>query len=169
MPEGVKSFENWISSMWNNLSEKEKEYYENLAEEDKKRVEKENEKNQVEYRIYDKPKKFLSAFNFFTMEKKKEGENMSDAVKRLCDEWDQMPAEKRSYYDNLALKDKEDYEEKMEMFKEKGYFIDKDIKEYENERRKEMAAFGKKKFLEGSQRNIPRKKVASKSRGKNKK
>ena len=99
LPEGVDNFMKYAAGKWEKLDSKQKEQFEKLAEEDKIKVEKKNERSHPENRVYDKPKKPLTAFMAYVNDHRKEDESQTDAVKRLSSEWEDMKQKEKEKYE----------------------------------------------------------------------
>ena len=76
-----------------------------------------------------------------------------------------MKQKEREKYEKKASKELEHYHKKVQMFKEKGYFIDKELTKEQEKIREERSERAKANFSHAS----PKKKTTSASKGKNKK
>ncbi len=164
LPDGYENFGQYIKGKWDKLDSKQKEKFEKMAEEDRAKVERKNEKSHPENRIYDKPKRPQNAFNIFIAENKKENETIAEATKRLGSDWEDLKQKEREKYEKKATKEFQHYHKKVEMFKEKGYFIDKELTKEQEKIREKRSEKAKANFHAS-----PKKKTTSASKSKNKK
>lgn len=97
---------------WSSMTDEEKKEYNDLAEEDRLRYEKENEeflkKNPLP------PKKNCSAYNMYCRETKVNTKKDEEGVKA----WKDLTSDEKSYYQELADKDKLRYQSELEVFTE---------------------------------------------------
>lgn len=164
LPKGYQNFGTYTGELWRDLSSEEKEKFEKMAEKDKERHDK-AVKN-AENRIYNKPKKARSAYNFFVEEKAKgmklaEGEELGEKAKDWAPEYNKLTKKERAVYEKKAKKDEEEAAEKLKMFNEKGYYIDKKLAEELREKKEEKAEKSRQKM---SARLQSTKKSASKAK-----
>ena len=72
LSDGYENFGQYLKGKWDKLDSKQKEKFEKLAEEDRAKVERKNERSHPENRIYDKQKdpKLLSISSSLSIKKK---------------------------------------------------------------------------------------------------
>ena len=126
LPEGSKNFMEFANKKWDDLSEKEKKKYIEKAEEEKEKFEK--KKNRNPEKIFNYPQKALSAFNFFIKENapdmKDENPDLSggEVIKKLSQDWNEMPEKQKAKYNKKAEKDKKRFLEQQAEFKKNGFY-----------------------------------------------
>jgi hypothetical protein len=146
-----------MSDEWNNMSESEKSKYQELAEKEKNRYEKEMkeydekqvlddedkvdsaENESTEENAKKEVKQTQSAFYFYQMERKEiikqEQPELTpkDVISKMSGEWNYMCEAERSKYRKLADEDKERYErEKREYDEKKQLNMEDEVKPAEN-------------------------------------
>ena len=139
-PQKNETFMEMCRKKWSKMSDSEKENFESLADEERKKYEKKMEKFQN--RVFDLPKRPKTSFQFYVMSKfneiKDENKDISapEVVKTLAEEWNNLPDKKKEKYEEKAEKDRERFKKQNVEFKEFGYYTkSREQKEEDKERK----------------------------------
>ncbi len=128
VPDG-KTFLEIAKAKWEKMNKKEKENFEEKAEQEK--IKYENKMKKFENKVFDEPKRPKSAFIYFVTEKINELKsinkfvNITEAIQKLGKEWKDLNEKKKEKYYKKNDNDKERFKIQMKEFKEKGYYSNK--------------------------------------------
>ena len=128
IPEG-KTFLEYCYEQWDKLDDKGREKYDEMAEKEKKKFAK--DRDQIERRVYNPPKKALSAYNIYMKERvtelkmDKPEEQISTLFGLAAKEWNELDARRRKKYEKMANKETDNYALQLKEFEDNGYYIDK--------------------------------------------
>ena len=125
IPEG-KTFLQFVFEKWDKMSDDDKEVFEKKAE--KLREKYDNQREKLEGKVFDFPKKAMSSYQLFVSERVielKEEKPKAETRKlfaQCADEWNQLESAEKKKYERQAKKERERYKVQVNEFEEKGYY-----------------------------------------------
>jgi len=124
-------------SKWKNADNAVKKKYQNKAKDAKEEFQKKLE--EFKNRVYDKPKRALTAYNFFykheyqNLRKDNQDLSVKEMLKLMRGTWDKMTEKQTKIYDEMSEQDYLDKKEYGRQYEANGYYI---IKESAKKKRK---------------------------------
>ena len=125
IPEG-KTFLQFVFEKWDKMSDDDKEVFEKKAE--KLREKYDNQREKLEGKVFDFPKKAMRSYQLFVSERVielKEEKPKAETRKlfaQCADEWNQLESAEKKKYERQAKKERERYKVQVNEFEEKGYY-----------------------------------------------
>jgi hypothetical protein len=124
LPQG--GFFNWCYDKWRKASDEVKKKYQKMADQAAKEHSKDRE--ELDSKIFDQPKKPLSGYNRYIKERVPQlkevhpNKQNSEFFGMIADEWKNMKLKTKEKYDNLYKEELQAYKDKVNEFRKNGFY-----------------------------------------------